>query len=259
MATGQFELDKDFIDFQGITGIDEAGRGCLAGPVVIASVSWTPHEAAGRPWFSELADSKQIDAASREKLYPQIIQYANRVKVAVIGPVLIDYLNILRATLHGFELVAPPPDENMPLLIDGNQKPPSLKYARTVVKGDSRVSAVAAAGIVAKVSRDRLMLHLATRYPQYHFEIHKGYATRKHRDAIKAHGPCNMHRKSFRPIIDFDRESLPADVDLLESSRSILNANYHRFSRAACHTAVAQLTRAGLGILPSAQDPICTP
>ena len=264
MTAGHFELDQEFAAFDGITGIDEAGRGCLAGPVVIAAVTWNPEKAATCSWFPNLADSKQLDAKAREFLYPRVLGYASRIKVAVIGPALIDYLNILRATLHGFELVAPPPNANFPLLIDGNQKPPTLKYAKTIVKGDSRVSAISAAGIIAKVSRDRLMTHLARTQPQYHFEIHKGYATKKHREAIKVHGPGNMHRKSFRPVSDFDQESLPADDELIFDPKApwalwnrIID-NYHRYSRTGCRKALEQLTRAGLGILPSARDPICT-
>ncbi len=263
----QFILDREYETFREISGIDEAGRGCLAGPVVVARVTWSPQEVAGHAWFADLADSKLLTPQVRETLFPRILEHGTAVRVAVLSNILVDYLNILKATLHGFELVAPPPDPMIPLLIDGNRKPPTLKWARAVVKGDRKLSAVAAAGVVAKVVRDHLMVVLHRTWPGYGFAGHKGYATAAHRRALAQLGPSPRHRKSFRPVSDWDREELPADRELLTpvwpSEREALlrkwrffRDDYHRFSMAACRKALDRFRSVRLNILPSASDPI---
>jgi len=260
-----FPLDQQFSESRGLSGIDEAGRGCLAGPVVVASVSWSPKAVRTMPWFMDLADSKQIDAAARASLFPRILAAADRVRVAVIHPILIDALNILQATFHGFELVAPPPNPDVPLIIDGHLRPSTLKWAGTQVKGDALISAVAAAGIVAKVTRDSLMLPLAKRWPEYEFTRHKGYATARHRRAIEAHGPCPHHRKSFRPIRDQCEHARPFDGDFLERLQQTpvndlslsfreFRDNYHLFSNDGARRAIAAFSRKGLRILPTPGD-----
>lgn len=256
-----FELDGSFGEYDQITGIDEAGRGCLAGPVVIASITWDPKWVSSLKWFPKMADSKVLKAETRETLYPAIIEAATRVRVAVVSPILVDYLNILKASLHGFEMVAPALNPNIPLLIDGNQKPPTLNWAATVVKGDSRVSAISAAGIVAKVTRDALMETLEDKSPGYGLAHHKGYATAAHRQALSKLGPGPWHRKSFRPVSDWDREG-PADVELMTRFPAdpkelleywrIFQAHYHHYSLKASRKAVERFR--ALGVLPSLND-----
>ncbi len=249
-----------------MTGIDEAGRGCLAGPVVVAAVTWRPSVIAEQPWFPLLADSKTLDEKKRDLLFPLILEHADRVRTAFVGNILIDYLNILRATLHGFECVAPAFDATVPLIIDGNQKPPTLPWAKTLVKGDSRASAVAAGGIVAKVLRDAVMKRHAAAYPAYAFEVHKGYATKKHRDAVSAHGNTPLHRKSFKPcslLPDDDAQgallqqqfaTAGGDHAALVACWRSLQAQYHRLPLAVVRELLPQLNRAGLSILPCAAD-----
>lgn len=194
-----FELDDPSFCAPVATGIDEVGRGCLAGPVMVAAVTWDSRAAAAQSWFSSLKDSKLLSAQKRAWLFPLILQQASYVRVASLSHVVIDCINILQATLHGFELVAPA-FSSIPLLIDGNKKPSSLHWAETLIKGDSRHSAIAAASIVAKVIRDGVMVHLDRQDPLYGFSAHKGYATTVHREALQLHGPGLFHRKSFAPI-----------------------------------------------------------
>ena len=256
-----FDLDQDYDSYDAVTGIDEAGRGCLAGPVVVAAVTWTPRAAARLDWFGDLGDSKVLDSATRTRLFPRVLAAARRVRVAVVDHLLIDQLNILKATLHGFELVSPRPDPTVPLLIDGNQKPPSLWWAKTVIKGDARLSPVAAAAIVAKVLRDQLMAALDARLPGYGLVRHKGYATAAHRAAIATHGASRWHRKSFRPL----SEMLPLATDLdgdflarIHSAQSgemaslwtCFRRDYAQFSEAGASRIVSALQARGLAILP---------
>ena len=257
-----FPLDQQFSGYRGLTGIDEAGRGCLAGPVVVASVTWSPQVVRNHSWFVRLADSKQIDAVTRADLFPHILAAATRVRVAVIHPILIDALNILQATFHGFELVAPAPDQEVPLVIDGHLRPASLKWAGTQVKGDALISAVAAAGILAKVTRDALMVPMAKRWPVYGFAKHKGYATAEHRRAIAVNGPCPIHRKSFRPVRDGCESPLRDDAGFLSRLERAVSDEvpglfgefrdrYHLFSIDAAHRAIAGFTQKGCRVLPA--------
>ena len=261
----QFEYDRQFADAPLISGIDEAGRGCLAGPVVIARVTWNPRTSAALRWFPRLADSKQIDAATREDLYPRILEAAESVRVAMIGNIMIDHMNILRATLHGFELVAGARRPEVPLLIDGNQKPPTLRWAVTLVKGDSRAGAVAAAGIVAKVTRDAAIRHLAAAYPGYGLANHKGYATKTHREAIARLGPSAIHRRSFKPctLHDGDDHDLAANIfaglTTTEGADTtdlwhLMADHYHRLPYAKVPELVRAFQSAGLRVLPTADE-----
>ncbi|TPW32395.1 ribonuclease HII [Martelella alba] len=182
--------------FRLVAGCDEAGRGPLAGPVVAAAVILDPaHVPAG------LNDSKKLTAKKREALYAEIMAHAT-VGIASSGPELIDRINILRASLDAMrravEALARAPDM---VLTDGRDTPPNIAMkASAVIKGDARSLSIAAASIVAKVTRDRMMDQAAHIFPAYGFEKHAGYGTAAHLAAIRQHGPCPLHRMSFRPL-----------------------------------------------------------
>ncbi len=179
-----------------IAGTDEAGRGPLAGPVVAAAVILDPDNIP-----AGLNDSKKLSLKQRESLFEQIIATAE-VSIASSGPRLIDERNILRASLDAMcravaGLMTPP----ALVLADGRDIPPGMACeGRAVIKGDARSVSIAAASIVAKVTRDRMMVRAGIIYPAYGFEGHAGYGTAQHRAAIQDHGPCVLHRMSFRPL-----------------------------------------------------------
>lgn len=180
-----------------VAGVDEAGRGPLAGPVAVAAVILREGHA-----LDGLDDSKRLTEARREALYPKIIASALAWRVEFVECDEIDRLNILQATLAGMcrALRALSPAAQL-ARIDGNQMPRDLPCpAETVVGGDGLEPAIMAASILAKVSRDRLMRELHLKYPQYGFDRHKGYASREHLAALEAHGPCPAHRRSFMPV-----------------------------------------------------------
>ncbi len=178
-----------------VAGVDEAGRGPLAGPVVAAAVILAP--GAIPPG---LDDSKALGARERARLYQAIMESA-AVAVAMADEARIDRDNILSATLWAMaEAVARLRPRPAVALIDGNHTPSLACPAHAIVKGDARSLSIAAASIVAKVTRDRLMEELAERYPGYGFERHKGYGTAAHRKALAALGPCPAHRRSFAPV-----------------------------------------------------------
>lgn len=178
-----------------VAGVDEAGRGPWAGPVVAAAVILDP---ARLP--TGIADSKTLRPERREELAAEVIDCA-QVGIGIADVAQIDRLNILNATLWAMrEAVAalnPPPAV---ALVDGNRPPDLACAVRTIVRGDALSLSIAAASIVAKVTRDRLMTELAEAFPHYGFERHKGYGTRDHRDAISRHGVCIHHRRSFAPV-----------------------------------------------------------
>lgn len=202
----RFPLDYDHWE-DVVSGCDEVGRGCMAGPVVVACVSWRPRDVHEMPWFTMLRDSKQTTAAQRQSLFFEIMGHAERVRVAVIPHYVVDQINVLRASLLGFELTAPAFSENALLFLDGNQRPPSLGWARTLVKGENRLSAIAAASILAKVIRDEWMQAIAAVFPGYGFQAHVGYPTAQHKLALAEHGPCPIHRKSYKPLAPFAVET----------------------------------------------------
>ena len=177
-----------------IAGVDEAGRGPLAGPVVAAAVI-LPDRLAG----TGIYDSKQLPPKKRRHLYQVIYRNATAVGLGIVDPVEIDRVNILNASLAAMAMavanLSPPPDF---LLIDGQFGIATPLPQRPVVKGDALSASIAAASIVAKVSRDALMTRYDQEYPQFGFARHKGYPTRDHRQALAAHGPCPIHRLSFR-------------------------------------------------------------
>jgi ribonuclease HII len=183
--------------FVRIAGIDEAGRGPLAGPVVAAACILPDNTL-----FSHLNDSKQLTADQRDVLFAEITSYPNLIYgIGIIEVKTIDKVNILQATFlamrKAVEALAIQPDY---LLIDGNQLPHFDIPTEALVEGDSLSISIAAASILAKVTRDRLMLELDAKWPHYGFRKHKGYATEEHVAAIHKLGPCPIHRKSFDPV-----------------------------------------------------------
>lgn len=186
-----------------IAGVDEAGRGPLAGPVVVAAVVLD----SSRTRINGLADSKQLCAARREVLYGRIVERALAWHVVSIEVEEIDRINILQATLLGMRLALEGVRHAAELArIDGNQLPRGLPCpAEAWIGGDARDRSIMAASILAKVSRDRAMVALHQHWPQYRFDLHKGYGTPVHLAALAEHGPCPQHRRSFAPVRAADR------------------------------------------------------
>lgn len=179
-----------------VAGADEAGRGPLAGPVVAAAVILDPDNVP-----PGLNDSKKLTARRRDELFELILMHAE-VSIASSGPARIDRTDILKASLDAMRrAVNALPRAPDSALIDGRDVPPGLCcQGNAVIKGDARSLSIAAASIVAKVARDRMMQRSAERFPVFGFERHAGYGTAAHRKAIAEHGPCPLHRMSFRPI-----------------------------------------------------------
>ncbi len=183
-----------------VAGIDEAGRGPLAGPVVAACVVLPFGKCP-----AGLNDSKQLTPLQRERLYPEILALARGWGVGIVEAETIDHLNILRATHLAMRLAleAMPPGLSPDLaLIDGLPVRPFPVDQIALVKGDSRSASIAAASILAKVTRDRLMCEYDLLYPAYGFAGHKGYGAASHLAALATHGPCPLHRRSFRPVAE---------------------------------------------------------
>jgi ribonuclease HII len=179
-----------------ICGVDEAGRGPLAGPVSAAAVILDP----ARP-IAGLADSKKLSEKQRDRLAPIIREQALAWCVAYAEPREIDEINILQATLlamkRAVEGLSLRPDQ---VLVDGLYCPATGIPSEAIVKGDSKVQAISAASILAKTARDEIMLRMHERYPQYGFDAHKGYPTAVHLAALRAHGVLDIHRLSFKPV-----------------------------------------------------------
>ncbi len=176
-----------------ICGIDEAGRGPLAGPVYAAAVILPPDCV-----IDGLNDSKKLTEKKREKLFDEIKEKALAYGIASADEKEIDEINILNATFlamkRAVDSLSVKPDL---ALVDGNQKPHTGIEEVTVVKGDAKSMSIAAASVLAKVSRDRFMLDMAEKYPQYEFERHKGYGTKLHYEKIAQYGVCEIHRRTF--------------------------------------------------------------
>lgn len=189
----QFERNAAANGFTAICGIDEAGRGPLAGPVFAAAVI-LPEGLV----IEGLDDSKKLTEKKREALFDIIVERAISYGIAFATEEEIDDVNILQATYlamrRACEKLNPPADY---ALVDGNRMPPLPIPGETIIKGDSLSQSIAAASILAKVSRDRLMLEIDKLYPQYQFAKHKGYGTKLHRELLLEHGPCPVHRRSF--------------------------------------------------------------
>ncbi|HMC75635.1 MAG TPA: ribonuclease HII [Vicinamibacterales bacterium] len=187
-----------------VAGVDEVGRGCLAGPVVASAVVLNPDR-----YIPRICDSKTVTALERDRLYERITREAVCWAVVGVEPTEIDAINIhqagRRAMQRAVMALAPYPDM---VLVDGGTafRIPDIPMAqRCIVHGDARCTAIAAASIVAKVTRDRAMLELHGRDPRYGFDRHKGYATKEHLDAMSRFGYSDAHRRSFRPPTLFDR------------------------------------------------------
>lgn len=187
--------DKNRLPFI-LAGVDEAGRGPLAGPVVAAAVILPTF-----PRVKGLDDSKSLSEAERDALFPMIKKTALSMAVCVVEPEQIDTMNILAATMHAMresiQGLRRKPDL---VLVDGNQKPKSRYAELALVRGDKKSACVMAASIIAKVTRDKIMVELHEKYPNYGFNIHKGYAVPDHLEALKKFGPSPCHRQSFEPV-----------------------------------------------------------
>ena len=185
--------------YRNIAGVDEAGRGPLAGPVIAAAVIF-----AAKVDIAGLDDSKKLSPKKREELFPQIQAEAVAYGVAIVSREVIDEINILQASRlamkQAVEKLKLVPDL---LLIDGNQKIDSTLDQWAIVKGDSKSLSIAAASVLAKVTRDRIMEDYHKLYPQYEFHRHKGYGTKLHRVLIEEHGPCPIHRSTFKGVSEF--------------------------------------------------------
>jgi len=182
--------------FTCIAGLDEAGRGPLAGPVVAAAVVLPKGLL-----IPGLTDSKQVSGPDRERLFEVIREQAVCCGVGIADERTIEEVNILQATIiamkRALDLLAPRPDY---LLLDALTLPRVPIPQMPLIKGDCRSHSIAAASILAKVTRDRIMLELHERYPLYHFQNHKGYGTKEHLALLREHGPCEAHRKTFNPV-----------------------------------------------------------
>lgn len=179
-----------------LAGIDEVGRGPLAGPVVVAAVILDPERVP-----AGLDDSKKLPAPIREELFGEIMEKALAVSVASATALEIDRVNIRQATLLAMRrAVAALPLSPLHVLVDGNDPPVLACGCEAIIQGDGAVASIAAASIVAKVTRDRMMARLCRRFPAYGFSGHAGYTTPQHRRAIAEHGPCPEHRFSFAPV-----------------------------------------------------------
>ena len=184
---------EDSLNLRLICGVDEAGRGPLAGPVCAAAVILPEHlEIPG------LTDSKNLSDKKRRELFPIIQEQAVAYGIGLASEAEIDEINILQATFlamrRALDQLSVKPEI---ALIDGNRETDFGLPVKTVVKGDSLSANIAAASVLAKVTRDNIMVQMAETYPEYGFEIHKGYGTKAHYEALRLYGPCPFHRKTF--------------------------------------------------------------
>ncbi len=185
-----------------VAGVDEAGRGPLAGPVVAAAVIFPPEH-----FIEGVRDSKLLTEDEREELYARIVAEASAYGIGIVQPEVIDQINILQATYRAMhEAIRSLSVEPSLLLVDGNRFLDMGIPFRTIVDGDALSFSIAAASIIAKVTRDRLMMAYDAQFPGYGFAQHKGYATPQHREAIRRLGLCEIHRRSFtvRPQLELE-------------------------------------------------------
>ncbi len=218
MQTTTFDIEKLKSPDGGrvVIGVDEVGRGPLAGPVVAAAVCFKDPlfviPDALEKEFSLIRDSKKLSEKQREKIFDLIQEYFFT-GIGIISPETIDRVNILEATFLAMKAAVSSikkqlttnnqqkSDQDFFLLVDGNQAIPHLSLAQeAIIGGDGISKSIAAASIIAKVTRDRMMDEYAGLYPVYGFDQHKGYGTKVHMDALRKHGPCPLHRMSFKPV-----------------------------------------------------------
>jgi len=189
-------MDNEYLQGLTVAGVDEAGRGPLAGPVFAAAVILDPR----RP-IEGLADSKVLSESKRDSLYILIKESALSWSIAQASVEEIDELNILQATLLAMQRAVKglhiQPDE---VLVDGNRLPKLSMPAQAIVKGDSKVQAISAASILAKVERDKLMVDYHQQYSEFSFHVHKGYGTKQHLAEIEQFGFLDVHRRTFNPV-----------------------------------------------------------
>ena len=201
----QFERAAQAQGFQHVAGVDEAGRGPLAGPVVAAAVIL-------RSPVTGINDSKQLTWEQRERFYETLMEGGHSIGVAIVPAATIDQYGIQQANYQAMaqaiDGLTSAPDY---VLVDGFRVPGLRAPQERIVKGDSRSQSIAAASVIAKVTRDRMMLEYDEAYPAYGFAAHKGYGTRAHLEAIEIHGPCPIHRMSFAPL-----SQLPETGELFE-------------------------------------------
>lgn len=184
-----------------IAGVDEAGRGPWAGPVVAAAVILNPKRA-----IRGLKDSKLLNELQREKLYQRICEHALCYSIASASVEEIDSINILQASLLAMKrAVSQLTIQAHKILVDGNKSPDFGIPSEAIIGGDNKIAAISAASILAKVTRDRIMVELDGHYPHYGFAKHKGYGTPMHQQSLAQYGICEHHRKSFKPIKAWDQ------------------------------------------------------
>ncbi len=195
----KFEKEAQIKGFDFIAGVDEAGRGPLAGPVVAAAVILKDFET-----IPELRDSKQMSPNQRDRVFDTIKKSALGFGIGVIDVSVIDKINILQAALLAMKIATEklpmPPDF---ILVDGNRTFDFPKEQKAVIKGDQLSQSIAAASVLAKVTRDRIMVEYHKKYPQYGFDKHKGYGTKLHKEKIQEFKPCPIHRKTFKGVREF--------------------------------------------------------
>lgn len=192
-----YEMEAESKGFTLIAGVDEAGRGPLAGPVV-AAACYIPSNI----YLPGIDDSKKLTELQREKLFETIVGDSRIIYgVGIIDSQTIDEINIYQATIKAMQMavdkMAIKPDC---LLVDGLKLPYPDVYVEKIISGDSLSQSIAAASVIAKVTRDKLMVEFHMQWPHYGFDRHKGYGTDRHTDALREHGPCPIHRKTFEPI-----------------------------------------------------------
>jgi ribonuclease HII len=195
----KYETEAGNQGYRFVAGVDEAGRGPLAGPVVAAAVLLPPEVS-----LPGLDDSKKLSEKTREKFFPEIIHTALAYGVGVVSVETIERINILQAALlamkQAIEKCRLSPDL---LLIDGNKRVDHPARQWTIVGGDGKSLSIAAASVLAKVTRDRIMQEYHQSYPCYEFDRHKGYPTKRHREKIQQLGPCPIHRKTFKGVKEY--------------------------------------------------------
>ncbi|MCR4406278.1 MAG: ribonuclease HII [Anaerolineae bacterium] len=204
--------------YQHIAGLDEAGRGAWAGPVVAAAVILPLHDPALNRMLDGVRDSKQLSARQRDALYGRISAVAVAIGIGIIAAEVIDALGIVPATRQAMaaavQQLSPPPDF---LLIDALHLEEVALPQKGIIKGDAKCLSIAAASIIAKVTRDRLLMDLEEKYPGYGFARHKGYGTRQHRAALNHLGPCDIHRRSYAPVRSVGQDSLLSCLPTLDN------------------------------------------
>jgi ribonuclease HII len=201
-----YQVENELLSrgFKYIAGIDEVGRGALAGPVVAAAVLIPENDML--PVYDGIRDSKEMNAIERETAFEVIIKWAVDIGIGIVSPQIIDEINILGATRRAMRQaisnLSPEPDY---LLIDGWPLPRSTISQQGIIKGDKRCFSIACASIIAKVVRDRIMMDFDKTFPHYGFAVHKGYGTRMHLQCLSQNGPVEIHRFSFAPVRNLAR------------------------------------------------------